>query len=233
MIPPFLKNFSLSTILGLAFGVLLAGYAVFAFNPPTQAPPAGNVGAPINTGSVPQVKSGGLSVGSLLVGGGLKLGNYTTKPVCDASLTGNLIFDTSANKPYVCSSGGAWKPLDSYAYGQSTYYSYGQSAYAPAAKTCGAPGVIDPAPLKQSTLDSACSSYCGTFTATRTCTDPSPFATSSTLPTFNFSTCTKSGNFEATHSLAKCRVGCEQSSGPYDPPACIGTQIYTTTCTCS
>ena len=127
----------------------------------------------------------------------------------------------------------AYSQTTYYAYSQTTYYAYSQSTYAPAAKTCGAPGVIDPYPLKQSTLDSACSSYCGTFTASRTCTDPSPFATSSTLPTFNFSTCTKSGSSEATHSLAKCRVGCNQSSGPYDPPACISSQIYTTTCTCS
>ena len=56
----FLKKLFNSTILGLTLGVLLVGYGVFAFNPPTQAPPAGNVPAPINTGASNQTKTGGL-----------------------------------------------------------------------------------------------------------------------------------------------------------------------------
>lgn len=107
-----LSKFSTSTVLGLTFGILLAGYAVFAFDPPVVAPPGGNTLAPVNVGSEPQVKIGGLSVGSLLVEGGIKLGNYSSKPACDPDLTGNLLFDTSENKPYICASGG-WKPLDS------------------------------------------------------------------------------------------------------------------------
>jgi len=92
MIPLFLKNFSLSTILGLAFGILLAGYAVFAFNPPTQAPPGGNVPAPLNTGSADQTKTGGLLNvfglwvnQSLGVSGGASIGGALTvsgQPVC-------------------------------------------------------------------------------------------------------------------------------------------------------
>ena len=56
----FLKKFFNSTILGLTFGILLAGYAVFAYTPPTQAPPLGNVPAPLNTGPSDQTKTGGL-----------------------------------------------------------------------------------------------------------------------------------------------------------------------------
>jgi hypothetical protein len=87
-----MKNFSLSTILGLTLGILLAGYAVFAFNPPTQAPPAGNVAAPINTGTSNQTKTGGtLNVfglwvdQSLGVTGGASIGGALTvsgQPVC-------------------------------------------------------------------------------------------------------------------------------------------------------
>lgn len=55
-----MKSFSKSTILGLTLGVLLAGYAVFAFQAPTQAPPGGNVPAPLNVGPQDQTKTGGL-----------------------------------------------------------------------------------------------------------------------------------------------------------------------------
>ncbi len=69
-----MKSFSKSTILGLTFGVLIAGYAVFAYTPPTVAPPGGNVSAPLNVGSGAQVKSGGLWVNSLGVDGGVQIG---------------------------------------------------------------------------------------------------------------------------------------------------------------
>jgi len=55
-----MKSFSKSTILGLAFGILLAGYAVFAYTPPTQVPPDGNVAAPLNVGGDDQTKTGGM-----------------------------------------------------------------------------------------------------------------------------------------------------------------------------
>ena len=69
-----MKTFSKSTILGLMFGVLLAAYAAFAFDPPASAPPGGNVPAPLNVGADPQVKAGGLWVGSLGVDGGAQFG---------------------------------------------------------------------------------------------------------------------------------------------------------------
>jgi len=56
-----MKRFPISTVLGLTLGILLAfGVAVSAFQSPTQAPPGGNVAAPLNTGSADQTKTGGL-----------------------------------------------------------------------------------------------------------------------------------------------------------------------------
>lgn len=109
-----IKRFSLSTILGLTLGVFLAGYAVFAFTPPTQTPPDGNVEAPINVGPGDQIKEGGLWIEDwLFVDGGVRLGLYSTPPTCDATTKGTFIFDTTENKPYVCVAGDIWKPLDS------------------------------------------------------------------------------------------------------------------------
>jgi len=42
----------------------------------------------------------------------LLLKNVNPKPTCDASIKGNMVFDTAANKAYVCA-GAGWKPLDS------------------------------------------------------------------------------------------------------------------------
>ncbi len=55
-----MKPFSLSTILGVTFGIFLAGYAVFAFISPTLAPPAGNIAEPLNVGPSDQTKTGGM-----------------------------------------------------------------------------------------------------------------------------------------------------------------------------
>lgn len=74
----FLTNFSKSTILGLTFGVLLAfGVAVSAFQSPTQAPPGGNVPAPLNVGPATQTKQGGL-----IVSGGLDSPRVGTQQLC-------------------------------------------------------------------------------------------------------------------------------------------------------
>jgi hypothetical protein len=134
-----MKSFSFSTILGLALGILFAGYAVFAFNPPTSGPPGGITDAqiPLNTGPLGQTKQGGLvlntsgALNGLIVASGnvgigtaspgtkldvdgpVRVGRYSTKPTCDANTLGSFVFDTTNNKPYTCVSGGVWKPLDS------------------------------------------------------------------------------------------------------------------------
>ncbi len=51
--------------------------------------------------------------GTIAATGGIMMGNYATKPTCDASSKGMLVFDTTNNKPYVCANSSIWKPLDS------------------------------------------------------------------------------------------------------------------------
>jgi len=106
-----MKSFSKSTILGLSFGVFLAGYAVFAFTPPAQTPPGGNISAPINTGPEKQTKQGGFKVkGWLFADGGVGTGLYTTdsRPDCNNEETeGTLIFNTTSGQLEVCS-GSSW-----------------------------------------------------------------------------------------------------------------------------
>ena len=69
-----MKSFSLPTILGVTLGILIAGYAVFAYTPPTETPPGGNTPAPVNVGSGAQVKAGELWVESLGTTGGIDIG---------------------------------------------------------------------------------------------------------------------------------------------------------------
>jgi len=58
--------------------------ALYAWTPPTQAPPAGNVDAPVNIGNTDQVKSGGLGVGAFTADNASFNGNVTaTGNICD------------------------------------------------------------------------------------------------------------------------------------------------------
>ena len=59
----------LSFLSGLTVGTLIMGSIVSAWTGPTQTAPAGNVSAPINVGSIDQVKNAGLGVNSLAVYG--------------------------------------------------------------------------------------------------------------------------------------------------------------------
>ncbi|MDO8604487.1 MAG: hypothetical protein Q7K40_03795 [bacterium] len=59
-----LKVILLATV--LSFGLSY----VYAWTAPTATPPGGNVSAPLNTSATAQIKSGGLTVGSLDAGGG-------------------------------------------------------------------------------------------------------------------------------------------------------------------
>src|SRR3989344_134802 len=119
----YLKKLLNSTVLGAALGVLLVGYAVFAFDPPTQAPPGGNVPAPINTGTSNQTKTGGLLsvfdlwvnsglgvTGGATFGGTVQIGSFASSPLCDSSKKGTFYFNTAINKPYVCN-GSNWLDL--------------------------------------------------------------------------------------------------------------------------
>ena len=83
----FQKTIALSVgVLSMAF---LIGYIVLAWTEPGTTPPAGNVSAPINVGSVSQTKSGLLGIGDLdsnfgltiaTSTGGIKITNISTQP---------------------------------------------------------------------------------------------------------------------------------------------------------
>lgn len=61
-------------VIGIVLG--LAIQFVKAWTEPSQAPPGGNLGAPINTGAQTQTKSGGLNVnGGMLIGASTTGGN--------------------------------------------------------------------------------------------------------------------------------------------------------------
>ena len=60
----FLAGFLSAAIVFTAF---LAGFSVFAaWQEPSQAPPAGNIAPPLNTGSTNQTKLGGLTIGTVV-----------------------------------------------------------------------------------------------------------------------------------------------------------------------
>ena len=75
--------------------LFLAGFVAWAWTEPTVAPPAGNVEAPINVGSVSQVKAGALGIGGvlevfsdLIVDG--KLGIGTASPGAKLDVQGDI-----------------------------------------------------------------------------------------------------------------------------------------------
>jgi len=73
-----MKKDLLNTLKILAAAIILSFgiSAVYAqWVPPTQAPPGGNVDAPINTGETAQIKNGGLSVGAFLANSAVFNGN--------------------------------------------------------------------------------------------------------------------------------------------------------------
>jgi len=76
----------------LAIGLALGIQLVFAWTEPELEPPYGNVGAPINTGSDYQKKTGDLGV-NFLYGDDIRLGNWTQNPI---SSGGNIVLHNSA-----------------------------------------------------------------------------------------------------------------------------------------
>ena len=73
-----ITNKTLSFLPQIVAALFLAGFAVFAWTEPSQAPPGGNVEAPINVGQTAQTKQGDLTLaGALKVEGDItdKLGN--------------------------------------------------------------------------------------------------------------------------------------------------------------
>ena len=56
-------------VCGIVFGTVFSSLVVFAWTGPTQTAPASNVSAPINVGTIDQIKNAGLGVNSLAVYG--------------------------------------------------------------------------------------------------------------------------------------------------------------------
>jgi hypothetical protein len=99
------KQYSPSIIIGIALGFVLFGYTAFAFTPPSEAPPGGNIKPPINEGAVQQLKRAGLLVNTegpnvlgMRVFGGIDLGNVLIsgfvipRPSCNSGISGTLWF---------------------------------------------------------------------------------------------------------------------------------------------
>ena len=80
----------------IALGVILGVGIQFAeaWTNPTVSAPGGNVAGPLNVGSSTQTKAGSLGIlGSLAVGGGVKVGTVNT--ACTASTGGTLRYNTT------------------------------------------------------------------------------------------------------------------------------------------
>jgi hypothetical protein len=109
MKPRNLATLSLAAFLALS--PLLA--SAQSFPAPTAQPPAGNVPGPINVGGDAQVKSGGISVGSLGVVGGSIFGGNVGVGVGNVVPSNRLTVSTSAANDGIRlnGAGGAWAAL--------------------------------------------------------------------------------------------------------------------------
>lgn len=107
--------------LGVAAVGLIVGLSiqfVQAWTEPTDAPPGGNVGAPINTGGITQTKLGGLGIGgNMTVLGSVGIG--TTSPTQKLEIvggptktTGGLIIETRTSDPVSPETGRMWLRTD-------------------------------------------------------------------------------------------------------------------------
>ncbi|MCR4326002.1 MAG: hypothetical protein NUV59_04380 [Patescibacteria group bacterium] len=111
-----MDKFSFRQLFGLlfsVFAVVLVSSVVLAWTGPTEAPTGGNVSAPINVGTVDQVKNAGLGVNSLAVFGNslLQASSYINFGTTSGS-SGYGIRDNSGTIE-TKSSGGAWASINS------------------------------------------------------------------------------------------------------------------------
>jgi hypothetical protein len=85
----------------IALGLIIGNF-VFGWIPPTATPPSSNLPAPINVSSTEQTKAG-----NLIIGGVLRLGQFTTAP---SGTEGALYYNTTEKKAKVFSNA-AWGDL--------------------------------------------------------------------------------------------------------------------------
>ncbi len=110
-----IKESTKVAVLALAI-TLGVTYAFAAWTGPIASPPNSNVDAPINVGTVDQIKSGGLGVDSLAVFGNLGVTGYlqlgTTTSACGSNIMGALRFDSAGKSLEFCD-GSTWSALAS------------------------------------------------------------------------------------------------------------------------
>ena len=94
----FYSNFqkTIALLVGVVAMALAISYFVFAWTEPTQAPPGGNVPAPLNVGSAGQSKAGGLilNTGEAATGLIVQHGNVgigTTEPEMQLDVNGDVL----------------------------------------------------------------------------------------------------------------------------------------------
>src|SRR3989338_1636292 len=104
-----LKAFTLAAV-----HVLGISYVSAAWTGPTQAPPEGNVSAPINVGVIDQIKDAGLGVNVLAVFGQGSFGGEviigSTGASCDADLEGAIRYDSGTQCLQLCAND-AWADI--------------------------------------------------------------------------------------------------------------------------
>ena len=145
-----MQKMRLVAILATPLVMLFAFTVAAAWSDPTEAPPNGNVAAPINVGTTDQVKNGGLGVNSLTVFGNSLFGgstgsnaylNFGTIPTPSDPSTGYGIRDNAGTIEFK-NNGGTWQSI------QNILYSMCGGA-------CGGGGGISGWEMKQETTYSA------------------------------------------------------------------------------
>jgi hypothetical protein len=103
-----------SVVAGIGVGVIFASFAALAWTGPTATPPNNNVAAPINVGTVDQIKDAGIGMDSLAV-----FGNAIISTVSGYLNFGETVgangygFRDNAGTMEFKNSGGTWASLNS------------------------------------------------------------------------------------------------------------------------
>ena len=103
-------------MLGVAIGTLFVAVAAAAWTGPTSGPPNGNVAAPLNVGSINQLKDGNLGVNGLAVfGNSLLQANSFLNWGSVSGASGYGIRDNGGTLEFK-NSGGSWSSIQSAIY---------------------------------------------------------------------------------------------------------------------